>query len=352
MVPQSQISQLLSEHKYMYCYLNNKEYSDNICYFYPHMKIAYIFFALALFAAKLGVVQAQEPGLSYNLQVGESYFLEIDLQQSTHSESIDSEEISFYNLTRMEFSVDSINAADQFHLSVRYRDLLISMLAPQMDIDISSASGKDKMLSDMVKLLEQGTFSMTMTPRGKLVSLEGLEELFASLASFQTTDTLEHQVIIKTLEEAYGPDAFKSLCNVFIWVYPVINPMSNWTNDITYYFNTKAVKMVNRYYLTKTTDEMVVIQGMGMLNTLKEFHETTGMGDVKSTVSGSQTYDFHMDPETGWLKRCVSRQRVIIETTILKSNYFPPGLKIPSYTETAFEVSGGRLNLLDETEKR
>jgi hypothetical protein len=76
------------------------------------------------------------------------------------------------------------------------------------------------------------------------------------------------------------------------------------------------------------------------------------MGDVKSTVSGSQTYDFHMDPGTGWLKRCVSRQRVIIETTILKSNYLPPGLKIPSYTETAFEVIGGRLEKPIDTDIR
>ena len=119
MVPQSQNSQLLSEHKYIYCYLNNKVNSDNICYFYPHMKSVYIFFVLALFVALFGEVRAQGPILSYNLQVGESYFLEIDLQQSTHSESIDSEEISFYNLTRVEFSVDSIDAADPFHMSVR-----------------------------------------------------------------------------------------------------------------------------------------------------------------------------------------------------------------------------------------
>ena len=81
----------------------------------------------------------------------------------------------------------------------------------------------------------------------------------------------------------------------------------------------------------------------GMLNAMKEYYETTGLGDVKSAVSGSQTYDFQMNPLTGWLKQCISRQRVIIETTILKSNYLPAGLKIPSYTETVFEVTGGRL---------
>jgi len=128
--------------------------------------------------------------------------------------------------------------------------------------------------------------------------------------------------------------------------------MSNWTNDITYYFNTKPVNMVNRFILTRSAGENVVIQGMGMLNSSKEFFETTGMGDVKSTVSGSQTYDFQMDLETGWLKRCNSRQRVIIETTILKSKYFPPGLKIPSYTETMFEVTGGRMEKSVDTNRK
>jgi hypothetical protein len=332
--------------------LYNKTYPDNNCYFYQHMKSACIFLALALLLAMPDLVEGQEPGLVYSLQPGETYFLETDLQQSTHSETIDSEEISFYNLTRLEFSVDSVDDAKHIYMSVRYRDLLISMLAPQMGIDISSASGKNQMLSEMVNMLEQGTFNMVMTPRGELVKLVGLEDLFATLAALPVADTTEQQVTIRTLEEAYGPDAFKSLCNVFLWVYPVMHPMSNWTNDITYYLNTKAVKMVNRYYLTKSSDALVVIQGMGMLNAMKEYYETTGMGDVKSTVSGSQTYDFHMDPGTGWLQRCVSRQRVIIETTILKSRQLPPGLKIPSYTETAFEVTGGRLEKPIDTDIR
>ena len=101
--------------------------------------------------------------------------------------------------------------------------------------------------------------------------------------------------------------------------------------------------MSNRYYLSRTTNDVLIIQGLGMLNAMKEYYETTGLGDVKSAVSGSQTYDFQMDPESGWLKKCISRQRVMIETTILNSSYLPSGLKIPSYTETVFEVTGGRL---------
>ncbi len=310
------------------------------CYFYQHMKKTSICITLTLIMILSGVLQAQEPRLTYDLRPGESYMLEIDLQQNTHSESIDSEEISFYSMTTMIFRVDSTDALNNYHMSVQYSDLLISMLAPQLDIDINSRSGKNLMLTEMVDLLEKETFYLMMSPAGELKNLKGLDALFNTLESQPAADTMEQQVIINTLIEAYGPDAFSSLFNLFVWIYPVISPMSNWTNDLTYYFNTKPVKVVNRYYLSKTTDEILVIQGLGMLNATKEFHEATSMGEVKSAVSGSQTYDFQVERESGWLKRCVSRQRVMIETTILKSNYFPPGLKIPSYTETVFEVKG------------
>ena len=315
------------------------------------MKNCLILLALALLWGPSGETRAQEANLSYRLQTGENYYLKSDLQQSTHSESIDSEEISFYNLTGIEFHVDSTDRSGNYFMRVRYRDLLISMLAPLMDIDISSASGKDRMLTEMVDLLEQGTFQMVMSSRGELKSLTGLDELFAPLSAYQASDTTEQEVILKTLEEAYGPDALRSLFNLFVWIYPVINPMTNWTNDVTYYFNTKSVNLVSRYLLSKSTDASVIIQGIGMLNSTKEFFETTGLGDVKSSVTGSQTFDFQMNPENGWLKRCVSRQRVIIETTILESSHFPKGLKIPSYTETVFEVTGGRLNSPDNPDK-
>ena len=179
-----------------------------------------------------------------------------------------------------------------------------------------------------------------MSPNGELRETEGLDSLFSNLASYPVSDTLEQMVVLHTLDEVYGPDSFRSLFNLFFWVYPVIYPMTSWTIDMTYYFNTKPVNMTNRYSLTKSSEEGLVIQGLGVLNARKEFKETTNMGEVTSSVSGNQTYDFLMDIESGWLKRCVSRQQIKIETTIVKSTRLPAGLKIPSYTETAYEVKG------------
>lgn len=288
-------------------------------------------------------LQAQDPNLSHSMQAGESYQLDIDIQQNTHSESIDSEEINLYSRMIIELDVDSVGTK-LIYLTARYRDLLVSMLAPGMGIDINSGSGKDLMLTEMVGSLENSDFHLQMSPAGELKLVEGLAEIFGTMASYPLKGNQEREVVLQTLEEVYGPDSFGSLFNLFAWVYPVIQPMSNWTNDMTYYFNTKPVKLVNRYILSKSTEDLVVIQGLGMLNALEEFRDTTSMGEVKSTVSGSQTYDFQMDRSTGWLRKCVSRQRVMIETTIVKSTYLPSGLKIPSYTETIFEVKGSKIH--------
>ncbi len=286
---------------------------------------------------------AQEARLSYNLKEGEKYLLDIDLQQNTHSESLNNQEITLSNRMKLEFLVDSIKETGLIYMSARYRDLHLTMLAPALSIDIDSRTGNNRMLTEMVASLEKDSFNVIMNSSGELISVDGIIPMFQALEAIPVADTNQHEVILSTLNEAYGTGSFNSMFSLFVSVYPVVQQMTKWTRDITYYFNTKPVKMVNRYYFTRTTGEDVIIQGLGMLNSIKNYYEKTDMGEVESSVSGSQTYDFLMEPETGWLNRCVSRQRAVIETTIIRSSFLPKGLKIPSYTETIFEVKGSVL---------
>ena len=286
---------------------------------------------------------AQDPRQSYLLHTGETYLLDIEIQQSTYSESTTSDEITLYSKCRLEFTVDSLRQPDLIYATVQYRDLHLSMLAPGMNLDVNSNDGRSQLLSSMMDSLEGYKFHVITDSRGALLAQEGLGTRFESLAALPVQDTGEQDVILNTLKETYGPDAFSSLYTLFVTVYPVIRPMNNWTNDVTYYFNTKPVQLVNRYQLARTTEEIMIIQGLGMINSQKKFREKTDLGEVESVVSGSQTYDFQMDRASGWLKKCVSRQRILIETTILESRYLPVGLKIPSYTETVFEIDGSSL---------
>lgn len=283
---------------------------------------------------------AQEARLSYNLLPGKHYLLEIEMHQNTNSESINSEEISMYSRMVLEFRIDSLAADGLIYMSVSYSDLLLSMLAPGMGLDLNSGSGKNPILTSLIDTLEKQWFSLSMSTSGELHSLGGLNEIFEKLATSTLEDQQQLEVSLGTMHEAYGPNAFVSIFKLFIAIYPNVQPIKNWTHDLTYFFNTKAVNIENRYYLTKTTDEVVTIQGMGMIKSLTPFRETIPLGEVSSSVSGTQTYDFQIDATSGWLLKCLSRQRLVIETSIIKSSQLPVGLKIPSYTETVFEVEG------------
>ena len=288
-------------------------------------------------------VFSQEPRLTYILRTGQHYLLDIEIQQETRSESMTSEEISMFSHLKLDFLVDSVERSGLIHMKVRYSELVLSMLAPGLSLDINSETGRNRVLSDLIDTIQQGSFRLIMKESGELVSVYGINEIFESLSSYPSADSSELEVIINTLGEAYGLNAFQSMFNLFVAFYPTVQPIKNWTRDITYFLNTKPVQMVNRYYLTRTTEKLNIIQGLGMLNSVKEYSETTSLGLVKSSVSGTQTYDYQVNRGSGWLSKCVSRQRVLIETTIVKSPGLPSGLKIPSYTETLFEVKGNEL---------
>ena len=302
------------------------------------MTIRYIVLLLALVSQAVSF--SQDARLSYDLKPGRTYLLDIEMQQTTSSETMNSEDINMYNNLILEFRVDSLGPEKLIHMWVCYQKLHLSMLAPGLGIDINSQSGNNQLLADLSDTLQGKWFKLIMKESGELLSLDGLAEIFQKLEDFPHQDPHQAEVTLETLHEAYGPDAFRSLFNLFVAFYPSVQPLSNWTRDLTYYFNTKPVEISNRYYFTKTTGEVVTIQGMGIINASKEYAETLSLGDVSSTVSGSQTYDFQTDASTGWLKRCISKQRLLIETKIVKSTQLPVGLKIPSYTETAFEVKG------------
>jgi hypothetical protein len=296
--------------------------------------------ALLLLLVPLSGVLSQEPRLSYHLDPGMRCTLDIDIQQNTRSESDYSEDINMYCRMKIDFKVDSIDAYGLIHLSVRYRDLLLSMLAPGLGLDINSGSGRNPVLAGLVDTLQRQVFRVSMDASGELNTLQGLDRIFGTMASCPNAAPDEREVILNTLNEAYGPNAFRGLFNLFVAYFPAIQPIRNWTRDMTFYFNTKPVQMANRYYLNRTSGDLMIIQGMGMLNSAEPLIEDVPLGKVESSVSGSQTYDLQVFRNTGWLAKAVSRQRVLIETTVLESEHLPRGLRIPSYTETVFEVKG------------
>jgi len=301
-------------------------------YHFILIPVLFLFSALTL--------QGQEESLAYRLDPGTTYGLHIEIQQNTTSESVYTAEVNMFSRIKLRFRVDSVDGYGLYHMTVQYSDLLLSVLAPGMGLDMNSGSGKNRLLKQLIDTLETAPFNIEMKSTGELHALKGLDRIFSSLDTFPAADTSERTVVLETLQEAYGPDAFQGLFHLFVGYYPPLSGMRNWTTDLTYYFNTKPVNMVNRYTLSRSDDARLTIQGLGMLESGEAYPETIPLGKVSSSVSGSQTYDYQVDRATGWLRSCISRQRVVITTKVIESKSLPAGLEIPSYTETLFDVKG------------
>ena len=281
-------------------------------------------------------MQAQDVLLQYKLEAGQEYYLDIDINQNTHSETINQEELNMFSHLLLRFRADSISLTGTCHFTVSYEDLHLSVLSPALGLDIDSRSRKNPDLSILMDSLLMLDFNLGMSRWGEMIYLEGLTEFFAGISS----DSSTFGPAASTVEEAYGTHAFENLFSVFVSYLPGLQSSRNWTRDVIYYFNTKPVKMVNRYQLARSDPGKLVVQGIGMINSMQPYRESLPIGMVESSVSGSQTYDYSVDPDSGWLRQCMSRQRLVIETRILESSSLPRNLKIPSYTETVFEVRG------------
>jgi hypothetical protein len=277
----------------------------------------------------------------YHLDEGKRYTLVISVQQNTFSEAYNSgSEISLDQKMTLHFDILSKLDDETYSALVSYDNLFLSMLAPSMNIDINTGTGRNKILESLIDSLESQSFRIHLNRNGSIIMLDDINSFFFRMYDHILSTEEEQDVTIKTLREAYGQNAFSSIANTFINLYPSDHGTSEWEKSFDYYFNTKPVRMTNRFLLVKQTKEKNTIQGMGMIETTGEIVETSGNSTFRSSASGSQTFDLHTDPSSGWLKYGVSRQRILIKTTIIKDSFLPEGLEIPSYAETVFNVEG------------
>ncbi|MBN1132330.1 MAG: hypothetical protein JXR52_09000 [Bacteroidales bacterium] len=274
----------------------------------------------------------------YRLLPGKRYSLEISVRQNTHSENYYSRSDLRLDLN-MTLHFDIVSASDSggYHVEASYDNLFLSMLAPDMSIDINS--GKDNLLNILIDSLEQKPFRMYLNRDGSFILMDSISAFLNTFYHLELSGE-ELDVIIKTLKEAFGTDAFNSLCNLFINIHPTAESGTGWEKQFTYFFNTRPVKMINRFFPVKQTNQLRILQGIGMIITEKEIIGSSEQSTVSTTASGSQTYDLQIDPVTGWLKSGNSRQRILVKTKILEDSRLPSGLEIPSYVETLFTLTG------------
>jgi hypothetical protein len=285
----------------------------------------------------------------YYLSNGQKYFLQLEMSQNTESDNNQLRgEVSLDISETIEFVVDSILKTGNYRLNCLYNNLNLSFFSPQSDLSISSQTNAFSPLIAYLEKLESKPFFIELSKYGEIQSIYGLDSIINSFYLESDYIHSQHELIIKSVKEAFGEEALKSVANIAMNVYSP-NMGEKVVKKSNIIFNAKPIGIQNSFYYMETKDQDLRIQGIGLIEASIDSLEFNSMS-VLTYMNGNQTYDYLFNTENGWIIEGISRQKIQSLSEIYGHADLPDGIKIPSYTETVYELSGGQIKKEDDEE--
>lgn len=276
-------------------------------------------------------------------ETNSAYFLEISMMQETESENPElAKNLSLELSCKIIFQLRDQLENSIYMFDASYEDLELSFFSPQVDYYISSNQNDFKFIRKYLAQLEQAEFPVTLSSNGQCLHVTGIDSLIASLQSDSEISTKQRQLFIKTIKEAFGEQAFTSLINLALHIYP--NPAEEKDGINTYlFFNAREIPLRENFFIQSAGDQMNRVQGIGVI---PEKIDTVQWNDFTliSSLKGNQTYDFLVYEKNGWIKEGISKQKIHSVSELSGHADLPEGLKIPSITVTDYTFHGGILD--------
>lgn len=280
----------------------------------------------------------------YHLEVGEKYRLYQSFTQNTITETSSVRgNVSLDIRSTVIINVIAINDTLGYEIECHYEDLALSLFSSDMDITISSETRGISLIMKYVDMLEEHTFNGILSYTGELISITGLDEHIMLFYNEKEDRYNEQDIIIKTLKEAFGEDAFQGFINLCLNVYCQNND-SICKKDVVYSFNARPINLQNTFYMMAPKNGHIRIQGIGSIVASEEEIEFEG-GTISTKLNGNQTFDHLFDAKTGWLLEGHSKQKIYVNTVFRGNTNFPEGLEVPSITETQFDFFGRKIEI-------
>lgn len=278
----------------------------------------------------------------YNLEKGAGYFLSHQMTQNTIADNNEhGGNVTLDINGKILFTVLGTDSLKNYLLECRYNSLEINFFSPRPDTPISSGSNTFRSLYENLKNLEKETFTVLMSREGQFLIISGLDSCISGLPRPHGNDIRNHDLIVKTIREAFGESALKSMADMVLNTYNAVSPGKS-VKESAVFFNAKELGITNSFYILGSGSENVRIQGIGII---QETIDTIVSGEllIKTMSRGNQTYDYLCSNSTGWIIQGISKQKIQSLSVFYGHAELPDGLKVPSFTEAEYRFQGGRL---------
>ncbi|PXY00862.1 hypothetical protein DF185_13265 [Marinifilum breve] len=287
---------------------------------------------LALILSATLFVQAQKYELALNLEVGKVYIQKSNAKM-TITQNFNGMPIEIGMNVKGDYTFKVMSADNnQYNMEVNYTTVEMEMESAQGKSSFSSNNPNEQdIMSTMLSRMINKPFTMIMSQSGKVVEINGIDNLFGSL--FEGYDLTEQQKeqILAQLKQSYGAKAIKGSFEQITAIYPEekVKLGKKWSTETNIEAG-MSVNLTTNFELKAANSEYFLIHGEGDLvsNSNAPYVKQNGM-DIKILVDGHLTSDIKIDRKTGWIIDATIVQNLSGNTELKASEQMPDGMSIP-----------------------
>ena len=221
-------------------------------------------------------------------------------------------------------------------MNCKYEDARLSFFSPNNERSISSLDPQFERLHAALRTLEENSFQLTMSPYGEILELHKLDEIIED--AFGLDDSEENEMLRNSVLESFGSTAVRNLASIILKIYARDYPAKN-EIQTQIYLNAKPAIIRNKFYYQPTDEQDLRVQGIGVIPEQEDSFPLEEML-LKTTLKGSQTFDYLVNGSSGWITRGMSKQKIHTLSEIEGGENLPRGLKIPALTSTEYKFRG------------
>ncbi len=218
-----------------------------------------------------------------------------------------------YNI-HMSYNIAAEGANKKLNMTYNRLQMSMDVMGQTVNMD-SNDTDSSNIASHAFKALQGQTMSVVLAPDGKVVKVEGMEEIMQRLGA----DEMQRQ----TIQSVLGEDAMKNLMQQSFGFYPEkpVKVGDSWTSAFTLK-NPYIISGTSTYTLAKVEGTRAFINTVSSLKTDSTSKMTANGIEMELDLTGDVTGNTEVDIETGMPMITTVRQT-------LKGNIEVQGQKVP-----------------------
>lgn len=281
---------------------------------------------------------AQKADLKLNLEVGKEY-KQTTVSKATIVQEFGGQEMEILMTIEGEMSYKVKSLADNnYEMEAEYNRLNIGMKMPQGEMQFSSdKQDESDIFSTILKEMLDKPFYVTMTKRGKVLSVKNIDALFETVFNkFSEIPAAQLEQIKTQLEKSYGEAGLRGNIEMVSAIFPdrAVAIGDEWTIE-TKLESGMTANVTTVYKYAEKNPNYVLIKGNSKVKTVDtdEYMESNGM-EMKIDLTGNMVSEIKIDPKTGWTIEAKINQNLSGDTVVKPNAQLPDGMTIPMSMKT------------------